>query len=272
MTNEEFKAIIHKFVPYVEHLEFLSLFGCGEPLLDKELPGKIAIARKLGFHGIGFATNCTELDEKMSLRLIKSGLNTIICSIDGIKKETHEAIRRKTNFERIVQNVKGFTNIRNDISGGTRILIRFIRQELNREEWPAFHAEWVNHINPEKGDDVIRFDVHNCGGDLGDGEEMDHRNEETPSDLVCSDIVERFFVYSNGDVGFCCADSNGFFGLGNIIKDDPVEIYNNDIFSKYRRFMKAGRIQELPHCNRCTIMQSQMTKSNPKKKHAVEIN
>ena len=118
MTIEEFKAVIHKFVPYVDHLDFLTLHGCGEPLLDRELPEKISIAKKLGFHGTGFATNCTELDEKMSFRLIKSGIDTIICSIDGIKKETHEAIRRKTNFELIVQNVKASINIRNSIGGG----------------------------------------------------------------------------------------------------------------------------------------------------------
>lgn len=266
MTNDEFRSILFKFVPYIGHLDFLTLHLCGEPLLDKELPEKISIAKKLGFRGIGFATNCTELDEKLSLRLIKSGLETIICSIDGIKKETHEAIRRKTNFERIVQNVKAFINIRN-ISGGGRILIRFIRQKLNWDEWPLFYTEWSKYINPERGDDVIRFDMHNWGDKI-DGYEEKSCNNEMPSDLVCSDIFERFLVYSNGDVGFCCADDNGFFRLGNIIEDDPIGIYNNEIFSKYRIFMKTGRIEELDHCKSCTIMWSRMKKTNPKKKYA----
>lgn len=269
MTNEELRSILYKFVPYIDHLDFLTLHFCGEPLLDKELPGKISIAKKLGFRGIGFATNCTELDEKLSLRLIKSGLDTIICSIDGIKKQTHEAIRRKTNFERIVQNVKAFINIRNNISGkgGTRILIRFIRQKLNWDEWPVFYTEWRKYINPEKGDDVIRFDVHNWGDKIDEYEEKTCGNEIS-SNLACSDIFERFLVYSNGNVGFCCADDNGFFRLGNVIEDDPIEIYNNEIFSKYRISMKTGRIQELDHCKSCTIMRSRMRKTSPKTKYA----
>ena len=266
MTNEEFRSILYKFVPYIDHLDFLTLHGCGEPLLDKELPGKISIAKKLGFRGIGFATNCTELDEKLSLRLIKSGVDTIICSIDGIKKETHEAIRRKTNFERIKKNVKTFINIRNS-TGGTRILIRFIRQSLNWDEWPLFYTEWNKYINSEKGDDVIRFDVHNWGDkvDKYDEKTCDTCDNEMSGDSVCSDIFERFFVYSNGDVGFCRADDNGFFRLGNVIENDPIGIYNNETFSKYRIFMKTGRIQELDHCKSCTIMRSRIKKTTPKK-------
>ena len=270
MTIEEFKIVISKFVPYIDHLEYLSLFGSGEPLLDRALPEKIAIASRLGFRGIGFATNCTELDEKRSLQLIKSGLNTIICSIDGIEKETHEAIRRKTNFESIVHNIKTFINIRNSIPGvPTRILIRFIRQKLNWDEWPAFYTEWINCINPEKGDDVILFEAHNCGGDLDENVRNNNGNETKSKNLICTDIFERFFVFSNGDVGFCCADYNGLFRLGNIIKDDPVEVFNNTMFSKYRMFMKAGKINELAHCKKCTIVQSQLTKTSPARKHAV---
>lgn len=138
---------------------------------------------------------------------------------------------------------------------------------MNWEEWPLFYTEWKKYINPEKGDDVIRFDVHNWGDKI-DGYEEKTCNNEKSSDLVCSDIFERFIVYSNGNVGFCCADDNGFFQLGNVIEDDPIEIYNNEIFSKYRMFMKTGRIQELDHCKKCTIMLSRMNKTNPPKKYA----
>lgn len=272
MTIEQFETIVRKFIPYIDHLEFLSVFGGGEPLLDPELPEKISIASELGFRGIGFATNCTELDEKMSVRLLESGLNTLICSIDGIDKETHEAIRRRTNFERVVENVKSFIKIRNSIGeSGTRILVRFIRQKLNRDQWPQFHDEWMRCINPEKGDDVIRFDVHDCGGELEDFEEMDYGDGHVPGDLKCSDITERFMVYSNGDVALCCADLNCSFGLGNVLTEDPIEIYNNATFSKYREFVKAGRIKELAPCDKCTIIRSHMTKSIPKRKHAVAI-
>ena len=263
MTENEFEVILRKFIPYIPDLDFLTLHGCGEPLLDRGLPEKISMAKRFGFRGTGFATNCTELNLTISRQLIESGLDTVICSIDGIKKETHEAIRRKTVFQQVVDNVKEFIRIRDDISGNTRVLIRFIRQKLNYEEWPDFYNEWSKHISYQKGDDVIRFDVHNWGkhsSQQSDGEQ----SFDPQHPFICSEVFERLCVYSNGQVGFCCADDNGFFDLGNVLKADPIEIYNNEQFLKYRKYMYEGRMGELEHCKDCTIPWARSQKTNPR--------
>lgn len=264
MTENEFEIILRSFSPYIEHLDYLTLHGYGEPLLDKGLPEKIALAKGLGFRGIGFATNCTELNGELAGRLVEAGLDTIICSIDGIRKETHESIRIKTNFEQIVENVKRFIEIRNN-HGATRVLIRFIRQKLNFEEWPAFHQEWIRLLDPDKGDDVIRFDVHNWGDKINEYEEKTWDTDHS-STFICSDLMERFIVFSDGNVGFCCADDNGFFKLGTIPSDDPIEIFNNELFTHYRNTMREGRVDELDVCKNCTIMRSRLKKTNPREK------
>ena len=163
MKDKDFEVILRKFIPYIQYLDYLTLHGCGEPLLDLGLPKKISIAKHWGFRGVGFATNCTELTPSTSSRLIESGLDTIICSIDGIKKETHEAIRVRTHFEEVVENVKAFIGLRDKMSGKTRVLVRFIRQKLNHKEWPAFNDKWSKCLSNEKGDGVIVFDEHNWG-------------------------------------------------------------------------------------------------------------
>ena len=45
MSVETFKTIALKFKPYVDKIRFLSLHGCGEPMLDKTLPEKIKFAK-----------------------------------------------------------------------------------------------------------------------------------------------------------------------------------------------------------------------------------
>ena len=55
--------------------------------------------------------------------------------------------------------------------------------------------------------------------------------------MICQDVFERLYIYSNGDVALCCADDNGFFRLGNAIEDDPIAIYNNTIFTNIRYMM-----------------------------------
>ena len=78
-------------------------------------------------------------------------------------------------------------------------------------------------------------------------------------------------MYSDGRVGFCCADDNGFFDLGNILDDDPLEVYNCEQFWKYRRYMHDGRIGELEYCKDCTIPHSREKKMDPKIGSALHI-
>ena len=112
MTLETFKAIVIKFKPYVERIRFLSLHGCGEPLLDKNLSEKIKYAKDIGFKEVGFTSNCNALTEKTSKKLLEAGLNCIIPSIDGLTKEVHETIRPRTDYERTVNNVRYFIKLR----------------------------------------------------------------------------------------------------------------------------------------------------------------
>lgn len=241
MNNDTYRIILEKFKPYHEHIQYLTLHFCGEPLLDKGLAEKVKIAKEMGFKGTGFATNCTELDKHKSSELIGAGLDTIILSIDGINKHTHEAIRVGTNFEKIVSNVKSFIKIRNE-SGKTRVMIRFIRQEINKQEWPLFFDYWSKELNKDFGDEVVKFDVHNWGDKLDDyqSEDLNRSLGARIDNYICQDIFERMIIYSNGDVALCCADDNGFFKLGNVIDSDPIRIYNNEIFTHYREKMRGG--------------------------------
>ncbi len=74
MDNDVYRHILEKFRPHREHIQYLTLHGCGEPLLDKGLAEKVKIAREMGFSGTGFASNCTELKEHTSRKLIEAGL------------------------------------------------------------------------------------------------------------------------------------------------------------------------------------------------------
>ncbi len=260
MNNDIYGCILENFRPYREHIQYVTLHGWGEPLLDRELAEKIKITKEMGFRGTGFATNCTELDERTSQDLIEAGLDTIICSIDGITKETHESIRVKTDFGKVVSNVENFISIRDKL-GGTRVIVRFIRQELNKQEWPAFFDYWSERLNSDLGDEILKFDVHNWGDKLDKYQSKDLNRDLEPDNYVCEELFEKMMIYSNGNVGLCCADDNDSFGLGSVTDSDPIEIYNgNGIFKRYRKMMLEGKISELEHCKTCTVPRSRSLK------------
>jgi len=262
MSLETFRLILGKFDKYKDQIDYLTLHFCGEPLLDKGLADKIRAAKEMGFRGTGFATNGTHLNKETSRDLIEAGLDTIICSIDGLTRETHEAIRVGTDFEEVRSNVERFIGIRNELGGPTRVLVRFIYQDSNKHEWPEFKEYWSERLDPEMRDDVIRFFLHNWGENLEKFDEMASRHDIDTSKLICEDLFERLVIYSNGDVGLCCADDNGFFQLGNVLETDPIELYNSELFTQYREMMKEGRISELDVCMNCSLPFSRALKKD----------
>jgi len=261
MSFDTFKKILLKFDLFKKYMSYLTLQGCGEPLLDNNIHKKVALASKLGFNGIGFASNCTELNEEISTKLLEAGLNTIIFSIDGIKKETHESIRIGTDFDTVVANSKRFIKLRDEMDYKTKIMPRFIIQETNKAEYPLFKETWSKLLNTEKGDQILKFDVHNWAASVKDYENKDINVDKELGGYKCMWVFERIFINSLGNVVLPCIDAHcdeddGEFNYGNALIEDPIAIYNSEMMDNYRRKMMDGKILDLDYCCTCTIPRS----------------
>lgn len=192
MSLDIFSAILDSFKPYADKMKFLTLHGMGEPLMDKGIVEKVNTAKKKGFNGVGFATNATFLTEELSTSLITSGLNTIIFSLDGLNKETHESIRRGVNYDEVVNNIKRFIHLRGEL-GETKIIMRMIRQESNADEWDEYYAYWTDLLSSKYGDQVSYFDLHNWGEKAADSENTQKRYHELKKCQSRPDLSVRIY-------------------------------------------------------------------------------
>jgi len=260
MSSYDFGRVLEKFLPYKKHLKYLSIFGWGEPLLDKGLEAKVRMAKYHEFPSVGFATNCTELTYRRGRALLEAGLDTIICSVDGLTQRTHESIRVGTDFHQVAKKIWQFLEIRPRF-GHPKVIIRFIRQKSNEKEWPDFKRRWEKRLDHSYGDAVVSFDVVDAAGKIKDYDGKDVRSgEEVP--LYCNQIHERITIMSNGDIALCCADDNADFHIGNILTEDidPIKAYNGAVFKRYRKLLKAGDRKGLLPCETCTIPRSDLRK------------
>ena len=299
MSLENFKIIASKFEPYVDRIRFLTLHGCGEPLLDKKLSDKIKFAKDIGFKEVGFSSNCSILSEDTSKKLLEAGLNCIIPSIDGLTKEVHEAIRPRTDYEKIVKNVQNFIKLRDQHNFSCKVLVRMVRQQLNNHQWEDYNKFWRKLLSTNKGDNVLGMAIHNTGGEVQNYDMMkvnnfnsleeDHNIHYTNSvknglfdKLVetkedddeicvkqsdveklggCADLFSRLSIFVSGDVALCAADQAEYFKLGNVINQDPIEIFNTGQFSHYRKKWMSGNYKDLDHCKSCTMFTSRFHKT-----------
>ena len=225
------------------------LNGCGEPLLDKKIGDKIALARSRGFAEIQLSTNATELRDEVGEGLLQAGLHRLIISIDGATRETHEAIRRRTDWGEIVGNAERFIARRDAGRHRTEVWIRMIRQPRNDHEWPDYEEYWSARVSSARGDRVACYPAHNWGRD-GDEDAVPKPGRVT----YCEDLWSRIYIHASGAIALCCVDDDGWFEIGNIRNVDAVEALNSSpVFERHRSLMASGRAHELEHCRHCTV-------------------
>jgi len=94
MPLEMSKYILDELASHKNQIEMLDLFSLGEPLLDPYIFQRIKYAKEKGFRNIAISTNADLLDKEKQKKLLETGIDTVLFSIDGVKKETHENIRR----------------------------------------------------------------------------------------------------------------------------------------------------------------------------------
>jgi len=259
MALDVFEEIMRKFIPYVDRLSHLTLHGLGEPLIDKSLSSKISIAAGLGFKGIGFATNASLLNAELSSDLLHSGLNTIIFSLDGIRASSYESVRRGLHYEDVVNNVLEFIRQRDQYGSHVKIVIRMIRQDVNRGEWPEYKEYWLSRLNPFYDDQIAYFDVyeHDC---KSESYRQRLSDLSAKTQMICGDITRNIMIGVDGSYLLCCNDSLGVHSIGFIYESDPVDVYNSGVYKEYRGKMAEGLLGTIQFCSSCQVIMSQMHK------------
>lgn len=250
MPLDLFALIVDRMAPHAASIEHTALQGCGEPLLDRTIADKVALARRHGLRGIHLATNATELSERTARALLDAGIHRVIVSIDGATKRTHEAIRRRTAFEAVVANTQRLVALRDAGGHDAAVWVRMIRQPLNAAEWDDYRAFWTRQLDPARGDRVIGFPAHNWGGNAA----VAAGPVAGPPVTWCEDLWQRIYIHGDGAIALCCVDDDGWYEIGNVRDVDPIEALNTSpVFQRHRALMAAGRIGELAHCRTCTV-------------------
>ena len=86
------------------------LHGVGEPMLVKALPRMIRYLKDRGVYVL-FNTNGTLLSARKHQALIDTGLDELRVSLDAADAKSFLAVRGKNFFDRIVRNVREFTEL-----------------------------------------------------------------------------------------------------------------------------------------------------------------
>lgn len=239
MSDELFKRITDEISEHAGEVKRVHLYRDGEPLLDKKLPQRVAMMKAAGVKEVGISTNCALLDRAKTQALILAGLDSIILSVDSLKKDVYERIRVRLNFEEVMENIHYFLSVPRE----TKARIRMIRQEENYDEWPDFKAYWQRYIQTQ---DSVDFKLlHNWGGQL-QGHESDF-GDHSP----CVALWSLMCIFADGKVPMCNVDYNYKRPLGDINLQSIEHLWTSRTQRLRQELHLSGRRAELGLCKNC---------------------
>ena len=217
----------------------------GEPLLHPDIAKQIKYAKDKGIIEVMFNTNATLLTEEMSRKILGAGLDSIFFSVDSPRREKYNKIRVGADFDRVVDNIKKFVEIKNE--GGYKHV--------------QTRVSMVVMGNPkEELEEYKKFGFKALGVDLvGYGEFIDYSTEEDKypeyynPNFVCAQPFQRMFIMWDGVVTPCCVDNKRRYSLGNAKKEKLKDIWHNEKYRKLRDAHIAGKYYEVDICRKCYV-------------------
>lgn len=109
MSLSDFGSLRRHF----KDLEFISLSGLAEPLLNKNIVEFIKIIKKEARHcSINIVSNASLLTETLTEELVDSGLDWFDFSLDGVSSELVDSVRKGGSLNKVVNNVKTLTRVK----------------------------------------------------------------------------------------------------------------------------------------------------------------
>ena len=127
-----------RIVGQAEGVSRAVLHGVGEPMLVKDLPRMIRYLKARGIYTL-FNTNGTLLARTKRRELIETGLDELRVSLDAAEAESYQRVRGKPFFDRIVKNVRAFTELQGEMGASLpRVSLWLTGLKETVAELPAF--------------------------------------------------------------------------------------------------------------------------------------
>ncbi len=244
LSTDNFKKIIDELGPYLIHIDFCNW---GEPLLNKQIYEMIKLAKQ--YHiDTKIDSNLNNLSEEDAEKLILSGLDKLIVSIDGATAQTYSKYRIGGDFNKAFNNLK--------------LLVRK-KEELNKA-YPHICWQFLVFRHNEHEIEIVKKMAKDLGvkagitkafiGDkdwipLNDDyshyqkkeEISDSRTSEhfkAPQEPLCNWPWEAVVINPNGSVSPCCSVEDEKDDFGSIFGSPFKDIWNNGKYRQARKFVK----------------------------------
>ncbi|MCX7625858.1 MAG: SPASM domain-containing protein [Candidatus Sumerlaeaceae bacterium] len=272
-----------KVRPLLRYMDLIHFTGCGETFLHPKLMEMLS-AVPHDTCTVRIITNGILLDEATSRRLVELGLQELWVSIDGTDAATFEKIRGSKLFDKVINNVRTLTRIRQELGRSRpRVALNFVAQRSNIEQLPDFvrmakdlGANAVNvgflqvysrellteslYFYQELSDKFMAqaqqvareldIELYIPGFFRSPHFDLPQSARMTREALPpkCVEPYGFVLVHADGSLGPCCVNDTR---LGSLSDNDFIALWNGDLYADFRR--RVSTPEEDFDCKHCML-------------------
>lgn len=225
--------------------------GAGEPLLHPEFPQLLENINRHQNLNTAFLTNGILFDQDWANLVIGMRIASIGFSLNGITRETYQAVCGVDRFDQVLANLRGFLAARSAApqSVRPRVILQIVKTPLIITYLEAFLEEWVRQV-----DEIIILTRRTADGRRLEG------GVGFDSALPCHRLIESLTFNWQGQAHLCCEDWHGEHTVGRF-PDNTLP----DIITALRKRLilhRTWRKNKIELCRNCVAgMERRVTKS-----------
>ncbi|EKD49337.1 MAG: molybdopterin cofactor synthesis protein MoaA [uncultured bacterium] len=224
-------------------IEYFTIYGFGEPLLDKDFVKKVEFAKKLGLKRVTTNTNGELLTKDLSEKLINAGLDEIYISFDAATDAAYRKVRPILSFQKTEKNIRDLMALKQKLgTDKPEVTLSFVESNTNRHEVKKYIKKWKDVV-----DNISISIIHNWTGKITSQMSNKKNLRRDPCRLLWMDMV----ISWNGDVPLCCNDYENKVILGNIKNESIPKIWNGKLLRLTRKEHIDGNYSVNKICNQC---------------------
>lgn len=257
MSMDIFYKILQDVKEFPHKIKLFEMFGYGEPLCNPRLAEMISIARKADVvDKIAFTTNGLLFNKENSEALIKSGVDIIRISLQGLDADTYyKTCGVKINMQDFISNLKYLYQIRGNCSIRIKIADVALKEDNGKEKLMNMFGSmadsvFIEHILPMFSDVAYQdIDEKINTNTLNGREDV----KQSSVNVVCHRPFYRLRVAANGLVTAACCDTPHDFCYGDIMHQSLKELWNGKKHEALLKMQLKGNRFSNPICKNCVL-------------------
>lgn len=259
-------ALFQRIVDEVRDSALLLLFwDWGEPFLHPEAYGMIRYAHQAGLQVVASTNGHVFASNDHAARVIASGLDVLVFSVDGITQDTYQHYRAAGKLDDVLEGIRNVVAAKKSAAGRTPLVnLRFIVMRHNEHE-----IEQLEDFAASLGVDALTLRKFHAvpdrrmRGRWADADFVPSRPEYqlpvlTPGTLEpvraarnpCRNLWNCPTIHWNGVVCSCFMDWGEQLKLGTIAGQSLREVWYGEAYRDLRQRFRRGW-RDLPRCGEC---------------------